>query len=120
MISETAKLYYSIGEVAAQFNVNESLLRFWEKEFETIKPKKNSKGTRIYTKEDIEAIKQVFYLVKKRKMTLSGAKKQLANKRKTVSVEMEALEHLERVKQTILEIKASLSDLNVDEHDTEV
>jgi DNA-binding transcriptional MerR regulator len=115
MVSETAKLYYSIGEVAALFNVNESLLRYWEKEFDTIKPRKNSKGTRTYTKEDIEAIQQVFYLVKERKMTLSGAKKQLAKNRKTVSAEMEALERLERVKQAILEMRAALGELSIND-----
>jgi len=109
MSEHSAKLYYSIGEVASIFNVNESLLRFWEKEFDTIKPKKNTKGTRAYTKEDIEAIRQVFYLVKERKMTLEGAKKQLKNTRKSVSSELEIVDRLKKVKKELLELKESLS-----------
>ena len=71
------KLYYSIGEVADMFNVNTSLIRFWEKEFDVIKPKKNKKGNRFFTIQDIENIKLIYHLVKERGMTLSGAKKKL-------------------------------------------
>jgi len=104
-------LYYSIGEVADQFGVNESLLRFWEKEFDTIKPKKNAKGTRSYTKDDIEAIQQVFFLVKERGMTLAGAKKLLKDSRRSVSAKMEALQRLTHVKETLLTLKRGLSDI---------
>lgn len=115
MSEHASKLYYSIGEVADQFGVNESLLRFWEKEFDTIKPKKNAKGTRSYTKEDIEAIRQVFFLVKERGMTLAGAKKQLKDNRRSVSAKMEALQRLTSVKETLLSIKRSLSDIEITE-----
>ena len=75
------KLFYSIGEVAQEFGVNESLLRFWESEFPNIAPKKNSRGVRMYTKEDIEEIRLVYNLVKVRGMKLSVAQKTLATKR---------------------------------------
>ena len=68
------KLFYSIGEVADMFKVNTSLIRFWEKEFDIIKPKKNKKGNRLFTKEDIENFHIIYHLVKERGMTLKGAK----------------------------------------------
>ena len=74
------KLFYSIGEVAKMFNVNTSLIRYWEKEFAVIKPKKNAKGNRLFTKKDIENFHKIYYLVKERGMTLPGAKKVLKNK----------------------------------------
>ena len=74
------KRYYKIGEVATAFKVNTSLIRFWEKEFEIIKPKKNAKGNRLFTQEDIVNFKLIFNLVKERGFTLEGAKQ---NSRKT-------------------------------------
>ena len=68
------KLYYSISEVAQMFDVNESLLRFWEKEFPQISPKKGSRGVRQYRKEDVETIRLIYHLVKERGMTLPGAR----------------------------------------------
>ena len=68
------KLYYSIGEVAQMFNVTETLLRFWEKEFPTIKPQKAGRGIRQYTKADLEQVRLVYHLVKERGMTLQGAR----------------------------------------------
>ncbi len=115
MSEHPSKLYYSIGEVADRFGVNESLLRFWEKEFDTIKPRKNAKGTRSYTKEDIEAIRQVFYLVKERGMTLAGAKKLLKENRRSVSAKMEALQRLTAVKERLLSMKRGLSALEPSE-----
>ncbi|KAA6306656.1 hypothetical protein EZS27_041682, partial [termite gut metagenome] len=72
--NEDDKLFYSIGEVARMFDVNESLLRYWEKEFPQIAPYKNSKGTRKYRKEDVEIIGLIYYLVKEKGMTLPGAR----------------------------------------------
>ena len=114
MSEQSGKLYYSIGEVASMFDVNESLLRYWEKEFDTIHPKKNSKGTRAYTKEDIEAIKLIFFLVKEKKMTLSGAKKQIKDQKKTVSSQLEITERLRKVKVELLEMKDILSQIDTD------
>lgn len=74
------KLYYSIGEVAEMFNVNPSLIRFWEKEFDIIKPKKNKKGNRLFTPKDIENFNFIFHLVKEKGYTLKGAKKKIKSK----------------------------------------
>lgn len=71
------KRYYSIGEVAKAFGVNTSLLRFWEKEFDQIKPKKKQSGIRKYTPEDVKSIQLVYHLVKEKGLTIDGAKKQL-------------------------------------------
>ena len=79
------KLYYNIGEVAKAFNVKTSLLRFWENEFDQIKPKKKKSGTRKYTPKDIEIIQLIYHLVKERGMTLDGAKKQLKQKNNSLS-----------------------------------
>ncbi len=76
------KLYYSIGEVADLFGVNASLIRFWEKEFDAIKPKKNAKGNRKFTPKDIEVLQRIYDLVKVRGFTLDGAKKALSSKNK--------------------------------------
>tara|TARA_Y100000996_G_scaffold415072_1_gene408072 strand:+ start:9446 stop:9772 length:327 start_codon:yes stop_codon:yes gene_type:complete len=79
------KLYYNIGEVAKAFNVKTSLLRFWENEFDEIKPKKKKSGTRKYTPKDVEIIQLIYHLVKERGMTLDGAKKQLKQKNNSLS-----------------------------------
>ena len=70
-----SKLYYPIGEVAKMFSVNTSLIRFWEKEFDIIKPKKNSRGNRIFTKNDVDNIMLIHHLLKEKKFTIAGAKK---------------------------------------------
>ena len=74
------KLYYSIGEVAKMYNVNTSLIRFWEKEFTIIKPKKNNKGNRLFTPKDVENFNKIYELVKLKGFTLEGAKKELKHK----------------------------------------
>ena len=79
------KLYYNIGEVAKAFNVKTSLLRFWENEFDEIKPKKKKSGTRKYTPKDVEIIQLIYHLVKEKGMTLDGAKKQLKQKNSSLS-----------------------------------
>ena len=115
MYEHTTKLYYSIGEVASMFDVNESLLRYWEKEFDSIRPKKNIKGTRAYTKDDIEAIKLIYFLVKEKKMTLTGAKKQIKDQKKTVSSQMEITERLQKVKNELVELKVILGQIDTDD-----
>ena len=77
-IQQLTKLYYTIGEVADMFEVNTSLIRFWEKEFTTITPKKNSKGNRVYSPKEIEKIDRIYTLVKLNGFTLDGAKKALS------------------------------------------
>ena len=85
--NDIVKLFYSIGEVAEMFEVNTSLIRFWEKEFDVLKPKKNKKGNRLFTAEDIDNLKVIYNLVKQQGLTLEGAKKYLKENRKTVKHE---------------------------------
>lgn len=102
------KRYYGIGEVAKAFHVNTSLIRFWEKEFEALTPKKNAKGNRKFTPEDIKTLELIFHLVKERGFTLEGAKIHLKeNKKKTLN-HFEIIRKLETVKSELLKIKEQL------------
>lgn len=105
------KLFYSIGEVAQEFGVNESLLRFWESEFSNIAPKKNSRGVRMYTKEDIEEIRLVYNLVKVRGMKLSVAQKTLATKRGSAQDTAQALEQLMQIREELVALRKLLNGL---------
>jgi DNA-binding transcriptional MerR regulator len=110
------KLYYSIGEVAEMFDVNTSLIRFWEKEFDIIKPKKNKKGNRLFTPEDLDNFKVIYNLVKEQGLTLEGAKKYLKENRKAVKHEFKAeksqfseIENkLKAIKSRLLELQSEL------------
>ena len=102
------KLYYSIGEVAKIFDVNTSLIRFWEKEFDVIKPKKNKKGNRFFTKQDIDNFHLIYYLVKERGMTLQGAKKKLKENKEDTINNFEIVKTLGEIRNLLLEIKDSL------------
>jgi DNA-binding transcriptional MerR regulator len=95
------KLYYSIGEVAKMFNVNTSLIRFWEKEFDVIKPKKNKKGNRFFTKKDIDNFHLIYHLVKERGMTLNGAKKKLKENKEETTENFEIIKSLTDIKKII-------------------
>ena len=92
------KRYYTIGEVAKAFEVNTSLLRFWEKEFKGIQPKKKSSGVRKYTPQDIQNIKLIFHLLKEKGMTIEGAKNHLKNSKSSEENKMDVLKKLERIK----------------------
>jgi DNA-binding transcriptional MerR regulator len=105
---EIEKLYYSIGEVSKMFDVNTSLIRFWEKEFDIIKPKKNKKGNRLFTKLDLENFRIIFHLVKERGYTLQGAKDKLKDNKDDVADSVEMVKRLENVKAFLLELKKSL------------
>lgn len=103
------KLFYSITEVAALFNVNASLIRFWEKEFDFLKPRKTAKGNRTYTKKDIENIKLVYHLVKEKGFTLQGAKEKLKQKpAQEINKNLEAIESLNKLKSFLVELKNQL------------
>lgn len=105
------KMYYSISEVAAMFDVNESLLRYWEKEFPIISPKKAGGNIRQYRKEDIENVRLVYHLVKECGMTLQGAKQRLkSNKEQTVS-KAEVVERLKRVRDELKKMRKELDSL---------
>lgn len=99
------KRYYSIGEIARAFNVNASLIRFWEKEFDVLKPKKNAKGNRMFTPEDLKNLKNIYHLVKEKGFTLDGAKDFLKNSRKTPLNTLEIIEKLELIKKQLIIIK---------------
>ncbi|TDI74477.1 MAG: MerR family transcriptional regulator [Bacteroidetes bacterium] len=102
------KRYYGIGEVAEAFDVNTSLLRFWEKEFDVIQPKKNAKGNRKFTPNDIKNLELIYHLVKERGFTLEGAKIHLKeNKHKTLD-NFEIIRKLETVKAELQKIKDNL------------
>lgn len=100
------KLYYSIGEVAAAFKVNASLIRFWEKEFDVISPKKNKKGNRYFTQQDINNLKLIYHLVKERGYTLEGAKTALSEK-ENIREEVELLARLEFIRSELVKLKES-------------
>jgi DNA-binding transcriptional MerR regulator len=105
---EIEKLYYSIGEVAELFNVAPSLIRFWESEFDLIKPKKNRKGNRQFTKEDIDNVRTIYHLVKEKGFTLQGAKEMLRNDTEAVKDKMDMISSLKRVRSFLLELREKL------------
>ncbi len=102
------KRYYGIGEVAKAFNVNTSLIRFWEKEFDVLKPKKNAKGNRKFTPQDITNLKLIYHLVKERGFTLEGAKIHLKEERHKTLSNFDIIQKLEKVKMELLKIKNNL------------
>ncbi|MFC4097698.1 MerR family transcriptional regulator [Euzebyella saccharophila] len=102
------KRYYGIGEVAKAFGVNTSLIRFWEKEFDAIKPKKNAKGNRKFTPQDIDNLKLIYHLVKERGFTLEGAKTHLKENRQKTLDNFEIIDKLERIKAELVKIKEQL------------
>ncbi len=102
------KRYYSIGEVAKAFGVNTSLIRFWEKEFDVIKPKKNAKGNRKFTPQDVKNLQFIYHLVKERGFTLEGAKTHLKEERQKSLNTFEIISKLEGIKAQLLKIKTQL------------
>jgi DNA-binding transcriptional MerR regulator len=102
------KMFYSIGEVSKMFGVNASLIRFWEREFPSLKPFKNKNGTRYFTKSDIETLHTIFYLVKECGYTLQGAKEQLKANKGGIEKKAEIHASLSRIKQFLLDIKTEM------------
>lgn len=105
---EITKIYYTIGEVAEMFHVNTSLIRFWEKEFEIIKPQKNKKGNRLFTKEDIDHFYIIFHLVKERGFTLQGAKEKLKGNKEDTIRQIEIVKSLNKIKDFLNEVKEEM------------
>ncbi len=99
------KRYYSMGEIATAFGVNQSLIRFWDKEFDILKPKKNAKGNRMFTPEDVRNLQLIYHLVKERGFTLDGAKVHLKEGQKKTLDTFEIIRKLESVKAQLLSIK---------------
>jgi DNA-binding transcriptional MerR regulator len=102
------KRYYGIGEVARAFDVNTSLIRFWEKEFDVIQPKKNAKGNRKFTPKDIQNLQLIYHLVKERGFTLEGAKTHLREERQKTLSNFEIIQKLERIRAELIKIKSQL------------
>lgn len=102
------KLYYSIGEVSRMFDVNASLIRFWEKEFEILQPRKNKKGNRLFTQEDLENLKIIYHLVKEKGYTLQGAKEHLKSNKGTESERQKVLNSLQKLRNFLVELKEEL------------
>ncbi len=111
--SNSKRLYYTIKEVAAHFDVNESLLRFWESEFKEIKPRKTPGGVRQYTQEDIEIIGLVYSLVKEKGMTLEGARQTMKTKKDEEMRRLEVIRKLENIKNELNELKDGIDSLGV-------
>ncbi|UPT67249.1 MAG: MerR family transcriptional regulator [Sphingobacteriales bacterium JAD_PAG50586_3] len=105
---ETEKLYWTIGEVSEMFKVNTSLIRFWEKEFDIIKPHKNKKGNRLFTKTDVEYFRMIYYLVKERGFTLEGARKKLKGTKDEASQIVQTIDRLKELKVKLVSLKESL------------
>lgn len=107
--TETVKIYFSIGEVAKMFDVNSSLIRFWEKEFEIIQPKKNKKGNRLFTQLDIENFKVIYHLVKEKGYTLQGAKTKLKEEKSETIDTIDLVQKLQFIKSSLLELQKNLN-----------
>ncbi|MEM1321199.1 MAG: MerR family transcriptional regulator [Bacteroidota bacterium] len=95
---EISKLYYSIGEISEMFQVSKSLIRFWESEFDLLRPHKNSKGDRRFTKQNIEQFQTIYHLVKERGFTLEGAKKEIRENKERYARKQKTLASLKKIK----------------------
>jgi DNA-binding transcriptional MerR regulator len=102
------KRYYRIGEIAKAFNVNPSLLRFWEKEFKEIQPRKKEGGARKYTPDDVNTIQKIYYLLKEKGLTIEGAKKKLKLKNLTEDRNLELIQKLEQLKSDLVQLRENL------------
>jgi len=105
---EIKKLYYSIGEVAKMFNVSTSLIRFWETEFDVLKPRKNKKGNRLFTDKDINNLHTIYHLVKEKGFTLEGARKRLRSRDNSDKNNLEVIKTLKRLRGFLTDIQQQL------------
>lgn len=106
--NKVEKLYYTIGEVSKMFTVNTSLIRFWEKEFEIINPKKNKKGNRLFTQKDVDNFHIIYHLVKEKGYTLNGAKERLAQNSEGVESNTEVIKTLKELRAFLIDVKSKL------------
>ena len=104
----TEKLFYTIGETAKMFNVNVSLIRFWEKEFSILKPKKNNKGNRLFTQKDFDNLKTIYFLVKEKGYTLDGAKRKIKENKEDKTDHLTVIRHLKEIRKFLVELKDQL------------
>lgn len=105
------KMFYKIGDVAEILNIPTSTLRFWEKEFTVIKPKRNAKNIRVYTAKDIETIKMIYYLVKEKGLKLDAAQAMIKRNRDGVSKQWEVVDRLKQVKEQLIQLDNALGSL---------
>jgi DNA-binding transcriptional MerR regulator len=106
--TKVEKLFWHIGEVADMFGVNPSLIRFWEKEFDILKPKKNNKGNRLFTKQDVENLKVIYHMVKVQGLTLRGAQKKLMENKEATVDNVAVIDKLFSIRQELEDIKSQL------------
>ncbi|MCQ2375143.1 MAG: MerR family transcriptional regulator [Salinivirgaceae bacterium] len=104
----TEKLFFTIGEIADMFNVNASLIRYWEREFDVIKPQRNKKGNRMFTQNDVNNFGIIYHLVKERGLTLDGAKKKLKDNKEDTINNFEVIRSLESIRDMLKEVKDML------------
>jgi len=102
------KRYYRIGEIAKAFNVNPSLLRFWEKEFKEIQPRKKEGGARKYTLDDVNTLQKIYYLLKEKGLTIEGVKKQLKLKNLSEDGNLDLIQKLEQLKSDLVQLRENL------------
>ena len=110
------KIYYSIGEVAEMFDVNQSLIRHWEKYFDALKPAKNKKGNRLFTSKDIDILKQIYHLVKERGMRLEHAANYLKNAKTEIDRDVRVVEKLQEIKALLTEVLFDLESRDQGDH----
>jgi DNA-binding transcriptional MerR regulator len=107
--TELTKLYYTIGEVSDMFGVSKSLIRYWESEFVVLKPHKNSKGDRRFTKQNIEQLELIYYLVKEKGFTLDGAKKEIRAKKSTLIRRKKVIDSLVEIRSGLTALRDQLT-----------
>ncbi|MEC8852884.1 MAG: MerR family transcriptional regulator [Bacteroidota bacterium] len=105
---EIEKLFYPIGEVAQMFDVSVSSIRYWEKEFDILKPKKNKKGNRMFTKKDVENLRIIYHLTKERGFTLEGAKRKLRENKTDTIDNIEIISHLKNIRKFLVDFREEL------------
>ena len=105
---EIKKLFYPIGEVAQIFNISVSSIRYWEKEFDILKPKKNKKGNRMFTKKDVENLRIIYHLTKERGFTLEGAKRKLRENKTDTIDNIEIISHLKNIRKFLVDFREEL------------
>ena len=115
-----AKLLYTMGEVTEMFDVNASLIRYWESKFDCIKPQKNKKGNRLFTPSDIENFKLIYHLVKEKGMTLEGANNTMKRRGKKLHKEVSILERLQNIRAMLVEVRESLGEGSAIEYEAPI
>ena len=115
--NKNLKLYFSIREVATRFGLNESTLRYWEKEFDALAPRKTPGGTRYYTEQDIELIGLIHYLLKERGMTVAGARRKLKDNKETTINQMQIIEKLKTIRAELVALRDAIDRLENNEEE---